>query len=45
MGYNCLHGMEQVANLSCSSVKTLKSSEQSSVERSLPALTFIPDIS
>jgi hypothetical protein len=37
--------MEQAAYISCSPVKTLKSSEQSSVEYSLPARTFVLDIS
>jgi hypothetical protein len=37
--------MEQAASISCSLVKTLKSAEQSSVDYSLPARTFVPDIS
>src|SRR5713226_4281135 len=37
--------MEQVARISCSAVKTLKSAEQSSLESPLPARMFVPEIS
>ena len=37
--------MEQASSLSCSTVKTLKSPEQSSLEYSLPARTFVADFS
>src|SRR5258708_23066763 len=37
--------MEQAASVSCSPLKTLKSAEQSSLDYSLPARTFVPDIS
>src|SRR5258708_8401647 len=37
--------MEQAASVSCSPLKTLKSAEQSSLDYSLPALAFVPDIS
>ena len=37
--------MEQAVCISCSPVKTLKSSEQSSLESFLPARTFVLDIS
>lgn len=37
--------MEQVARISCSAVKTLKSTEQSSLESPLPARMFVPESS
>src|SRR5438876_2756644 len=39
--YDGMHGMEQAAHLSWFPVKILKSSEQSSVDYSLPAHTFV----
>lgn len=37
--------MEQVARISCSAVKTLKSTEQSSLESPFPARMFVPESS